>query len=167
MFEIKKTIRLMMKVKGCSFERLAEEFNKLTDAGYSESALRLKINNEKIKATELQVVCDILGYEFWMVNRETKQKRLVVPLKENMKYLFELRGMSQDAVRRAYVEKTGATIGQTGFSSKILKENMKVSELKVIADILDYDVIIVNPVTGLEFNEQGDKPVKIGGLSND
>jgi len=165
MFEIKKTIRLMMRNKECSFEKLTEEYNKLTGAGYSVSAFRQKINNEKIKATELQIVCDILGYEFWMVNRETKQKRVVIPLNKNMKNLFEMRGMTQDAVRRAYVEKTGVTIGQTGFSTKIIKENMKVSELNVIADILGYDVIIENPVTGLDYNEQGEKAVKIGGIS--
>ena len=108
----------------------------------------------------MQVICDILGFEFWLVNRDTQQKAMVVPLMETLKRLFDEKGLSQDAVRRLFVEKTGKSIGQTGFSSKVLKENVKVTELFVIGEILGYDVVVLNPATGLEFNENGD--VRVG-----
>ena len=77
MFEIKKTIRLMMKVKGCSFERLAEEFNKLTDAGYSESALRLKINNEKSKQLNYRLFVTYWGMNFgWSTGKLSRNASL-------------------------------------------------------------------------------------------
>lgn len=167
MFNVKKTLRLMMKSRGFSFRALAEKYNELVGTEYTEAAMMYKINHEKIKATEMQVICDIIGFEFWLINRETKQKAMVIPLKETLKRLFESKGVSQDAVRREYCGRTGDTIGQTGFSAKITREIMRVTELQVVADILNYDVVIINPVTGLEFNEQGDKPVKIGGLAND
>ena len=83
----------------------------------------------------------------------------MVPVKETLKRLFEENGLSQDAVRRLFVEKTGKSIGQTGFSTKDLKENIKVTDLFVIADILGYDVVILNHATGLEFNENSDVSV--------
>ena len=107
----------------------------------------------------MQVICDILGFEFRMINRDTQQKAMVVPLMETLKRLFDEKGLSQDAVRRLFVEKTGKSIGQTGFSYKVLKENVKVNELFIIADILGYDVVVLNPATGLEFNENGDVSV--------
>ncbi len=167
MFNVKKTLRLMMKKRGFSFRGLAEEYNKLMGTEYTEAAMMYKINHEKIKITEMQVVCGIIGFEFWLINRETNQKAMVVPLKNTLKRIFESKGMSQDAVRREYVERTGDTVGQTGFSTKVTREIMRVTELQVVADILNYDVVIINPATGLEFNEQGDKSVKIGELSNE
>lgn len=167
MFDVKKTLRLMMKSRGFSFRELAEKYNELIGTEYTESAMMYKINHEKIKVTEMQIICDIIGFEFWLINRETKQKAMVIPLKETLKRLFESKGMSQDAVRREYCARTGDTIGQTGFSTKVTREIMRVTELQTVADILNYDVVIINPATELEFNEQGDKPVKIGGLSDD
>lgn len=164
MFNVKKTIRLMMKARGFTLDKLAKEYNNLTGADYTYGGMDYKINKEKIRVTEMQVVCDVLNYEFWLINRETKQRSMVIPVKETMRRIFESRGMSQDAVRRAYVERTGAKLGQTGFSAKIAKETLRVTELQVVADILNYDVVIINPSTGLEFNEQGDKPVELGRL---
>ena len=38
---------------------------------------------------------------------------------------------------------------------------MKVTELFVIGEILGYDVVVLNPATGLEFNENGDVSVSL------
>lgn len=165
MFNVKKTIRLMMRSKGFTLESLAVEYNKLTGANYTYGGIDYKINKEKIRVTEMQVICDILGFEFWLINRETGQKAMPVPVREAMKRIFELRGMSQDSVRREYVSRTGASLSQTGFSAKISKETLRLTELQIVADILSYDVVIINPSTGFEFDENGDAPVRIESLS--
>ena len=159
MFNVKETIKLMMAKKGYSLADICEEYNKKTGADFKRETFFYKFSKETIKATEMQVICDILGFEFWLVNRDTQKKAMVVPLMETLKRLFDEKGLSQDAVRRLFVEKTGKSIGQTGFSSKVLKENVKVTELFVIGEILGYDVVVLNPATGLEFNENGDVSV--------
>ena len=58
-----------------------------------------------------------------------------------------------------YLWKKREKVSDRQVSLPRLKENVKVTELFVIGEILGYDVVVLNPATGLEFNENGDVSV--------
>ena len=140
MFEVKKTLKTMMAAKGVTQQKLTDEYNARTGASFTQPSFAYKINKETLKANELQVVCDILGYT--PVITKGNIELPMTPIKEVIESIFETHGVTKEDVRRIYNERTGATYVQPTFAYKINHETFKVNELQVVLDILGYELKI-------------------------
>ena len=140
MIDVKQTVKNMIAAKGITLSKMVEEYNIRTGATFTQPSFSYKINKETLKANELQVVCDILGFS--PVITKEKIELPMTPLKEIIESIFEVNGVTKEDMRRAYNERTGATFARGSFVQKVKKETFKVNELQAVLDILGYELQI-------------------------
>ena len=140
MIEVKQTVKNMIAAKGITLSKMVEEYNARTGATFTQPSFSYKINKETLKANELQVVCDILGFS--PVITKGNAELPMTPLKEVIESIFEANGVTKEDVRRGFNERTGAKFVQPTFAYKVNHETFKVNELQVVLDILGYELKI-------------------------
>ncbi|BAL85143.1 hypothetical protein SELR_pSRC300700 (plasmid) [Selenomonas ruminantium subsp. lactilytica TAM6421] len=140
MIEVKQTVKNMIAAKGITLGKMVEEYNARTGAVFTQQAFSYKIHKETLKANELQVVCDILGFS--PVIAKGNVELPMTPLKEVIESIFEANGVTKEDVRRIFNERTGAKFVQPTFAYKVNHETFKVNELQVVLDILGYELKI-------------------------
>lgn len=71
MRDIQKTLRMMIAERDFTVTQLCEEYNKRTGASFKKQSFFYKINHETVKLNEFIVICDILGYDLIVEDKES------------------------------------------------------------------------------------------------